>query len=443
MLTFENLFRSYQRDVSDNARLYLQGLLTPSIRKNIEDISEIVPNGNVQNLQQFITDSKWSAVEVMSQVAKNVNELIGDAKDTALLIDESGIPKKGKHSVGVSRQWLGCIGKVDNGQVGVYAALCKGIHAALVNTRLYLPESWINDTERSAKAKIPADQLHMRTKEELALEMIDDALEQQLMFGWVGADAGYGKGFWFMREVAKRALQFAVDVHCDTRVYLKKPRPYLPQKNGIRGRTPSRYVVEQENIRVDKLAQELKADDWQVVNVRDSSKGPVQYETAAVRVYVWDHEFKKESFCWWLVIRRNHETGEDYKYTLISAPAETEIKRLAYMQGQRYWIENAFEVCKSKCGMADYEVRSWAGWHHHMAMTMMAQLFLLTEKISGKKEYPLLSATDIMLLLAKFLPQRKTTVDDVIFEMKLRHAQRERTKISAVKKLKLKKTFSQ
>jgi len=434
MLTFENLFRSYRRDVSHHARSYLQGLLNPTIRKNVEDIAESLPGGNTQDLQQFISSSKWSTEAVLKQIALNANELIGDSENTALILDESGFPKKGNHSVGVARQWLGCLGKTDNGQVGVYAALCNNTRSSLINTRLYLPQCWIDDPERCLKAGVPQDQIRMRTKEELALEMIDDAIAQHLQFGWVGADAGYGKGLWFMLQVENRKLSFAVDIHKDMRIYEKAVHPYLPKKKSTRGREPTEYTTDEPAIRVDRWAQKQQASQWKSLIVRDSTKGPLTYEVCTRRVYVWSPELKEDSRQWWLVVRRNPQTHEDYKYTLINAPKTASIERLAYMQAQRYWVEHAFEVAKGECGMSDYEVCFWTGWHHHMALAMMAQLFLLTEAVHNEEEYPLLSPKDIMLLLALYLPQKEPTIEDLVIEMRMRHRQRERTKVSAVKK---------
>lgn len=129
-----------------------------------------VPDGDVQNLHQFITSSKWSSSDAIERVALNADEMIGDPQKASLIIDESGFAKKGKHSVGVARQWFGCLGKTDNGQVGVYAALSNQNKVSLINARLYLPQCWIDDPERCKKAGIPQEHIRMRTHEELADE---------------------------------------------------------------------------------------------------------------------------------------------------------------------------------------------------------------------------------------------------------------------------------
>lgn len=429
------MFWSYRRDVSDKASQYIQGLLTKGIRKNAEDIAEVVPGAKTQNLQQFISDSKWQYTPVLQHTALNVNELIGDENDTGFFVDESGIPKKGKMSVGVARQWLGCLGKTDNGQVGVYSALGNGTIANLINAKLYLPEEWIKDKERCKKAHIPEEHQVFKTKDELALELVDEAVELKLKFGWVGADAGYGKGLNFMRELENRNLTFMIDVHKDQKIYLTKPKPYIPVKEKECGRPATEFVVDEKTIRIDKLIETINDSKWRIVEVRDSTKGPVLYEVFAKRVYCWTPYMKDEIKSWWLVVRRNPITHDDYKYSISNSTVDTTIERLAYMQGQRYWIEHAFEICKGDCGMADYEVRGWDGWHRHMALVMMAQYFLSLEMIDNKNEIPLLSPRDIMEILAIFLPKKEVTIESVIREMQLRHIQREKTKQSGIAKV--------
>jgi len=434
VLTYDNLFLSYRKDTSDKAQQYLTGLLKKDLRKNAEVIASAVPDASVQNLQQFISDSSWLYQPVMNQTALNVNELLGDSENAALIIDESGIPKKGKMSVGVARQYLGCVGKTDNGQVGVYSALCNGTNVSLIGTRLYLPEEWTNDPDRCDKAYIPDDKRDFKTKDLHAIDLLDDAIALGLRFKTIEADAGYGKGLGFMLAIEQRGKEFMVDVHVDQRVYLKNPNPYIPQRKGNRGRTPTEYETDERPLQVNTLIKGIPAGKWKRIQIRDSSKGPLVYEVYCKRVYVWQPEMKDKPLQWWLVVRRNAVTKDDYKYSLSNAPSDTTIEYLAMRQGQRYWIEHAFEVAKGDCGLDHYEVRGWNGWHRHMALVMMAQYFLLHEKMLHKQEYPLLSARDIMELLATFLPQKEKTAESIIAEMKYRHRKREASTASARKK---------
>jgi SRSO17 transposase len=286
MLTYNKSFISYRKDTSDKAQQYLTGLLKKDLRKNAEVIASAVPNASAQNLQQFISDSSWLYQPVMNQTALNVNELLGDSENAALIIDESGIPKKGKMSVGVARQYLGCVGKTDNGQVGVYSALCNGTNVSLIDTRLYLPEEWIDDPERCDKAYIPDDKRIFKTKDQLGIDLIDNAIALGLHFKVVEADAGYGKGLGFMLAIETRNKEFMVDVHVDQRVYLKNPKPYIPERKGSKGRTPTEYETDEKPIRVDTLVKSIPADKWERIQIRDSSKGPLVYDVCCTRVYV-------------------------------------------------------------------------------------------------------------------------------------------------------------
>ena len=187
--SYSEHFQSYRHDVSEKARQYASGLMQAGARKNMDRMAEVVPDTKSRNLQQFVTHSKWSAREVIDHVARDADELLGDVQEACVLIDESGFAKQGKASVGVARQWLGRLGKVDNGQVAVFGALAKGQYAAPIDVRLYLPESWTDNRKRCEKAGVPEEALEFRMKPELGLEIVRHARENGLRFGWVGADA--------------------------------------------------------------------------------------------------------------------------------------------------------------------------------------------------------------------------------------------------------------
>lgn len=180
-------FRSYRHDVTEKARQYTSGLMQAGSRKNMERMAEIVPDTKSRNLQQFLTHSKWDARAVIDHVARDANELLGNDQQAGFLIDESGFAKQGPMSVGVARQWLGRLGKVDNGQVAVFGVLAKDRFAIPVDVRLYLPKKWTGDPMRCEKAGIPENERAFRTKEELALEIVAHARRHGLHFGWVGA----------------------------------------------------------------------------------------------------------------------------------------------------------------------------------------------------------------------------------------------------------------
>jgi SRSO17 transposase len=423
--TYTEHFQSYRHDVSDKARQYACGLMQAAPRKNMDRMAEVVPDSKSRNLQQFLTHSKWDHRDVMDHVAHDVDGLLGDNRNACLLIDESGFAKQGRGSVGVARQWLGRLGKVDNGQVAVFGALANGQYVAPVDGRLYLPEGWANDPKRCERAGVPENERRFQTKTELALEIVRHARENGLRYGWVGADAGYGKGPGFCLALDEMGETFMVDLHSDFRVYLEDPKPYLPQKVQKAGPPFTKYQSDQEGIEVRALVDSFSARRWKTVTLRKTTRGVLRVQTCRVRVYVWDGETEKVK-CWTLIITKSLGSNPDTKISLTNAPKHTTLKRLGWMQRQRYWVERTFEDAKSECGMADYQVRKWSAWHHHMALVMMAMLFMLSEKIHHKDTYPLLSCADIEELLSHFLPRRDVTEEEVISQLEQRHRQRQK-----------------
>jgi SRSO17 transposase len=424
--TYTEHFQSYRHNVSDKARQYACGLMQAGSRKNMDRMAEVVPDAKSRNLQQFLTHSKWDYREVIDHVAYDVDRLLGNDKDACLLIDESGFAKQGKGSVGVSRQWLGRLGKVDNGQVGVFGVLVNGQFAVPVDGRLYLPREWTDDPERCKKAGIPQEQQSFRTKPDLALEIVRHAREKGLRFGWIGADAGYGKGPGFCSSLGEMGETFVVDVHSDFHVYLKDPQPYLPEKTSKRGRPFTKYQSDQDSIEASALVNSIPAKHWKTMALRSTTRGFLRVRSCRQRVYVWDGESEKVQ-CWDLIATKTLGNNPDTKISLTNAPQSTTLKRLGWVQRQRYWVERAFEDAKSECGMADYQARKWSAWHHHMALVMMAMLFMLYERIHHKETYPLLSCADIEELLARFLPRRDATEEEVVSQLEQRHRQRQKS----------------
>jgi len=423
--TYRELFQSYHHDVSDKARQYASGLMQAGSRKNMDRMAEVVPESKSRNLQQFITHSKWDYRDVIDHVAQDVDNLLGDDRNAGLLIDESGFAKQGKKSVGVSRQWLGRLGKVDNGQVAVFGALANGQYVAPIDVRFYLPREWTKDPQRCQQAGIPQDEQKFLTKPELALDIVRHAREMGLRYGWVGADAGYGKGPGFCSALDEMGEIFCVDLHSDFQVYMKDPKPYLPQKTNKVGRPFKKYESDQEGIEVKSLLNSLPVQRWKTVTLRKTTRGQLKVRICRLNIYVWDGESEKVK-CWNLIATKSLGKNPDVKISLTNAPKHETLKRLGWMQRQRYWVERTFEDAKSECGMADYQVRKWSAWHHHMALVMMAMVFMLSEKIYHKDTYPLLSCADIEELLAHFLPRRDVSEEEIIFQMEQRHLQREK-----------------
>jgi len=432
---FESHFLRSTRPVVLQAQLYLQGLMQAR-RKNMERMEEVVPDCNYQSLHHFLSCSEWDASPVLAQVAVEADRHLGGTADSALLIDESGFGKKGDQSVGVGRQWNGRLGKVENSQVAVFASLTQGANSTLIDTRLYLPREWTEDPARCEAAGIPENERGYKSKAELAFEIVVGARQNGVRFSWVGMDGGYGKEPALLRRLEDHGEIFMADVHKDQRIYLEDPDPVVPERTSPRGRKPTKLEAQRESQRVDEWAKVQPPEAWRKVTVRPGTKGDVRVEALQARVWLWDANEPKARL-WHLVVTRELSSPETIKYSLSNASEETSLERLVWMQRQRFWIERSFEDAKSESGLADYQVRGWLAWHHHMALVMMAMLFMLEEKPSQKERYPLLSCADIEVLLAHFLPRRDVTVAEVVRQMKARHTARQAAIDSAYRRQRL------
>ena len=226
-----------------------------------------------EQLQHFISNSPWSADAVSKSVAADTQTLFGSVGgETALLIDEYSCRKQGEYSVGVSRQYLGCLGKVDNGQVAVLATLSKSIYASIIATRLFLPESWTSSPERMDAAGVPDDQRDFRTKPEIAAAMIKQLADDGISWAFVNADALYGNSSEFRRSI-DALTDYVVFVHCDQTVYLRDPKPAIPERSSEQGRAPSRLKTTADHQSVERLVADQPASAWQTIEYRTGSKG--------------------------------------------------------------------------------------------------------------------------------------------------------------------------
>jgi SRSO17 transposase len=428
-------FRRWTRSGAGQARHYLQGLMQAR-RKNMERMEEVVPDSDYQSLQHFLSHSEWDARAVLDQVATEAGRHLGGSEDSCLLLDESSFQKKGRKSVGVARQWSGRLGKVENCQVAVFAALAQGNYSTLIDTRLYLPQEWAQDRKRCVAAGIPESERVFKSKAELAFEMVVQARQNGVRFRWVGVDGGYGKDPAFLRRLASHGEVFVADVHRDQPIYLENPEPLVPERKSLNGRKPMLLQAQSPSQRVDNWAAAQPAEHWQTVTVRQGTKGELRVQAVRGRVWLWDGN-EAQARCWHVLAIRELGSPETIKYVLSNAPAETSLERLVQMQRQRFWIERSFEDGKSESGLADYQVRGWLPWHHHMALVMMAMLFMLEERLSQQESYPLLSCSDIEVLLAQFLPRRDRSVGEVVRQMEARHAARQSAIDSAYRRQRL------
>jgi SRSO17 transposase len=423
---FEHHFIVRGKDVGSHARSYLSGLMGTQRRKNIERIESDVADSNYQGMQQFLSDSPWSHEALMRQVADEAEAVLGRHSDTALYLDESSFLKKGKASVGVKRQYCGRVGKLENCQVGVFLSLGAGAKVAPVDFRLFLPEEWAQDTARCAKAKVPEAHRRHLTKTELALEMIKQAKARGSTHRWIGGDEVYGNNHSFTNALEDLGDVFLMDVARTMRVWTEDPAPAVPVATAPKGRgrkaQKPRAQTPGAALTVAALTEARFEAQARSIEIRDSTKGRLHARVWAARVWQWDGD-ADSARPRWLIVRQDADGA--FKYSLSNCDAQTTWERMAYMQAQRYWIERGFQDAKSELGMAQYEVRGWTGWHHHQALVCLAQLFLLKQRVLLSAELPLLSARDMVELLAFYLPRRPRTETEVIRQLQQRHAARQ------------------
>jgi SRSO17 transposase len=333
-----------------------------------------------QALSHFLSNSPWLYKNLSRSVRAKAIEIIGT--NGVIILDESGIKKSGDSSVGVSRQYCGNLGKVENCQVGVFLAYFKDNKRTLIDFRLYLPENWVEDKERCLKAKIPPEMIKFQTKHDLGLEMIDNAIKEEIPFSYVAMDGFYGENPTLLNELENRGVTFVADIASDTQVYLEEPVVGIPEKKGSRGRPPSKLkVLSTSSVKVNSFSS--SGDGWKLIKVRKTERGNKEVYFKALQVWRRYNELPYEKPLW-LLISKDSKTGE-IKHSLCNAAENTSIEKLAEMQSSRYWVERAFQDAKENCGMDEYMVRSWNAWHRHMIMVMLAMLILISYQIKCKK----------------------------------------------------------
>jgi SRSO17 transposase len=422
VLEMKDMFLCRSWDVTGNAYRYLCGLLQTERRKgNMERMVEEVPDLEYQSIQQFISDSPWSSREVMDRVALEVSDLFQGADEVGLLLDETYFQKSGRFSVGVSRQWNGRLGKKENSQVAVFAALAAGDRCSLIDTEFFLPEAWTDDIGRMSDVGVPSERHKHKTKIELAKDIVRRQREIGTYFDYVCADGLYGHSGEFCRWLDDCGEKFLLHVHVDQLIYLEDPRPFVPEGTSDRGRKPSKLKVQVAPMRVDEFIGGLKDADWEQVFARDTTRGPLALQIFSKVVWLWDGE-EKQARKWTLFVRKDFES-EDLKYALTNSLGESAL-RLAQWEMQRYRIERSFQDGKQEVSMGDYQTRGWVAWHHHMSLVMMAMLFITRTRMLHHGAVPMLSAADIRRLLAFFLPQKRCSKSEVFEQMKTRHEQR-------------------
>ena len=392
-------------------------------------MAEAVSGSHYQRLHHMLSESAWDRRGVRRQLIADANAHFGHAG--ALVIDESAFAKKGEMSAGVARQWNGRLGKTDNSQVGVFAAVVRDRVAALVEGELYVPEEWFADPARCREAGIP-EGMEFRTKGEMALDMIYRLRREGLCFAYVVFDAGYGHLPWLLRALEGERETFLAEVHSDQTIYLADPAPAVPARTAGKGKAPTRRQAQTAPQTVTAWAQAQAASAWRRLSVREGEKGEVVADYLQQRVWLWDGA-EQRARCWHLLVRREID-GSKLKFCLSNAKPQASLRRLADMQVARHFVERAFEDAKGACGMADYQVRGFNAWHHHMALVMVALMFLAKERLAHRETADLLSCNDLVEIMRHKLPRKIETDADLVTAIEDRHRRRQIAKDSACRK---------
>lgn len=429
---WNNLFKVYRRDNSEVAKSYILGLLKcEKNHTNIERMVEEIPEMAYHKYHNFLSESKWDYKKVNNLTALKASALMQQCKlksnkPTGFIIDESSHLKKGTESVAVARQYAGVIGKVDNCQVAVYGSLCNGENTTIIDTRLFLPQKWVDDKVRCDKAGIPEEERIFQTKPQKALEIIKSAVKLGVQFDWIGGDGLYGHNTELTKGLDTENLFYVLDVHKDETIYLEEPMFFVPDKTSNRGATPTKKKSNIDAIRLDKYCKNLEDKDWIKVKVRKTTKGWKCVNVHVAKVWHWDAAEDK-SRTRTLVITSTLEKNSKIKYSFSNGTLEAySPQEYAYFQCNRYWVERCFDDAKNELGLSGYQVRKWVGWHHHQSLVMMAGIYLLNIRIEQKPEYELMSLRDARIMIIANMFSDQYTIEKLNEQMKKRHLSRKR-----------------
>jgi SRSO17 transposase len=367
----------------EHSRHYLQALLVQSQeRRNAENLAEMVPV-SARAFQRFLTEARWDDAAVIARLQEYLGPRLAHPL-AVWVFDGSDFPKQGVKSVGVARQYCGALGKVANCQAGVFLAHVGPRGRALVNQRLYLPEGWTRDPARCAAAGVPEAQRQYRAKTDLALEMLRQAQARgYLTAQWATGDDAFGMSPQFRDGLAGQGMQYVLEVPPNTPVWPLEPTWSRGAYQG-RGRPPRPKPVPEERQTVAERGQGLPKEAWRQVTVAQGAQGPRTYWFTAQRVR--ETRNREPGGVLWAVYRQNLD-GSEPRYYFSNAPEDTPLETLARVGGSRWPIETEFETEKSDVGLDEYETRTWAGWHHHITLCLLAGAFLLSLQQDWGEKY--------------------------------------------------------
>jgi len=359
-------------------------------RKSIEPLAERIAGADVQSLRQFVGQSPWAVEQIQQRLAEKVADLM--AEPEVWMIDETSFPKAGEASVGVARQYCGALGKVANCQVAVSLHWSTCEVSCPLAWRLYLPQSWLETPARRAEGKIP-DAISFRSKNQLALELIDQVLSWDVPCLPVVADSAYGNDFDFRASLRERGLQYAVAVEPSIKVWTTDPDrvPLTAAKPTGRPREYPALKDLPEAKTLPEVAKELPKKAWRNITWRQGTKGPMRSRFAQVNVWAahgWKRQEHPKRVMEWLLIEWPEDAVAPTDYWLAQLGEQSlGLRRLVKTARARWRVEMDYRELKEELGLDHYEGRHWLGWHHHVTLVSMAFAFLRTEQAQAKKNF--------------------------------------------------------
>jgi SRSO17 transposase len=373
-------------------KAYCTGLMLPLARKSVEPMAArldpLHASARHQALHHFVANADWSDAEILRRVRQWVAPQMDFSRGGWWIIDDTGFPKKGKHSVGVSRQYCGLLGKQDNCQVAVSVSLACEQGSLPVAWQLYLPEDWAQDVERRKRTGVPAS-IRFATKTQIALQQLRTLLSEGAPRHCVLADAGYGVDTAFRQALCDMGLLYAVGITSAVVVWPPGIDPLPPEPYRGKGRPPvvPRRSAERQPISVKALAQSLPPDAFQTISWREGSNAPLTGRFAALRVRHAGGNAGKARLRpqQWLLIEWPAAQAEPTKYILSTLPGNTPLNDLVRCAYQRWRIERDYQELKQDFGLGHYEGRGWRGFHHHASLSISAYAFLMTERLIDDK----------------------------------------------------------
>jgi SRSO17 transposase len=350
--------RFLRSEPRQHALVYLQGLLSSVERKNSWQLAEQAGEPGPHKFQHLLGRAAWEADEVRDDLQAYVREHLADPEGV-LIVDETGFLKKGEQSVGVQRQYSGTAGRIENCQIGVFLAYQSARGHAFLDRALYVPEEWAQDQPRRRAAGVP-EEMRFATKPVLARQMLERALQNGVPARWVSGDSVYGN---------------------DGKLRLWLEEQQMAHVLGVSG---NHFVwIGGSQQKVSTVAAQVSPEGWSRLSAGAGSKGPRWYDWAAVET-----NSLHEGWTRWLLVRRSVENPQERAYYRVFAPAETRLEEMVAVAGKRWAVEECFAAAKGECGLDEYEVRSWTGWHRHVTLALLAHAYLTVVRAQTLGETP-------------------------------------------------------